>query len=60
MDGVAAPALISVALAKEIVIMILSAPGIWYVVLTIVVQTFQMDIMQRKDSWDGISRIVAP
>ena len=51
-DGVVVPALISVALAKEIVIMILSAPGIWYVALTIVVLTFQRN--------QGKSRIVAP
>ena len=55
-DGVVVLALISVALVKEIAIAILSAPGIWYVVLTIVVQTFQMDGMERN----GISRIVAP
>ena len=42
MDGVAAPALISVALAKEIAITILSALEIWYVALTIVVLTFQV------------------
>ena len=41
-DGVVVPALINVALVKEIVIMILIAPGIWYVALTIVVLTFQV------------------
>ena len=56
MDGVVVPALISVALAKEIAIMILIALGIWYVALTIVVLTFQRDGMERN----GISRIVAP
>ena len=55
-DGVVVLALTSVALVKEIAIAILSAPEIWYVVLTIVVQTFQMDGMERN----GISRIVAP
>ena len=55
-DGVVVPALTSVALAKEIAMTILSALGIWYVVLTIVVQTFQPDGMERN----GISRIVAP
>ena len=55
-DGVVVPALTSVALAKEIVMTILSAPGIWYVVLTIVVQTFQLDGMERN----CINRIVAP
>ena len=54
-DGVVVPALINVALAKEIAITILIALGIWYVVLTIVVQIFQMDGME----WNGISRIVA-
>ena len=55
-DGVVAPALISVASAKEIAIMILSALGIWYVALTIVVLTFQMELMKRGSF---ISRIVA-
>ena len=56
MDGVVAPALISVASAKEIAITILSARGIWYVALTIVVLTFQMELMKRGNF---ISRIVA-
>ena len=56
MDGVVAPALISVTLAKEIAITILSALGIWYVALTIVVLTFQMELMKRGKF---ISRIVA-
>ena len=56
MDGVVALALISVVSAKEIAIMILSALGIWYVALTIVVLTFQMEPMNRGNS---ISRIVA-
>ena len=56
-DGVVVLALTSVALVKEIAIAILSAPGIWYVVLTIVVQTFQMELMNRGNC---ISRIVAP
>ena len=51
-DGVVAQALINVALAKEIAITILIAPGIWYVALTIVVLTFQRD--------QGIKWIVAP
>ena len=55
-DGVVAPALISVASAKEIAITILSAGGIWYVALTIVVLTFQMELMKRGNF---ISRIVA-
>ena len=55
-DGVVVPALINVALAKEIAITILIALGIWYVVLTIVVLTFQKDGMERN----GTSRIVAP
>ena len=54
-DGVVVLALTSVALVKEIAIAILSAPGIWYVVLTIVVQTFQMELMNRGNC---ISRIV--
>ena len=53
MDGVVVPALISVALAKETVIMILSAPGIWYAALAIVVLIFQRDRMES-------SRIVVP
>ena len=56
MDGVVAPALINVALAKEIAITILSALGIWYVALTIAVLTLQMELMNRGNS---ISRIVA-
>ena len=56
MDGVVVPALISVALAKETAIRILSAQGIWYVALTIVVLTFQVELMQRGNC---ISRIVA-
>ena len=56
MDGVVAPALISVASAKEIAITILSALEIWYVALTIVVLTLQMELMKRGNS---ISRIVA-
>ena len=56
MDGVVAPALISAASAKEIAIMILSALGIWYVALKIVVLTLQMELMNRGNS---ISRIVA-
>ena len=55
-DGGVAPALISVALVKEIAIMILSALEIWYVALTIVVLTFQMELMKRGNC---ISRIVA-
>ena len=55
-DGVVAPALINVALAKEIAIMILIAPGIWYVALTIVVLTFQVELIKRGNC---ISRIVA-
>ena len=55
-DGVVAPALISVASAKEIAITILSAGGIWYVALTIVVLTFQMELMKRGNF---IGRIVA-
>ena len=57
MDGVVAPALISVASAKEIAITILSALEIWYVALTIVVLTFQVELMKRGNC---ISRIVAP
>ena len=57
MDGVVAPALISVTLAKEIAITILTALGIWYVALTIVVLTFQVELMKMGNS---ISRIVAP
>ena len=57
MDGVVAPALINVALAKEIAIMILIAPGIWYVALTIAVLTFQMELINKGNF---ISRIVAP
>ena len=56
MDGVAAPALTSVALVKEIAMMILSALGIWYVALTIVVLTFQLELMEMGYF---ISRIVA-
>ena len=56
MDGVVAPALISVASVKEIAITILSALGIWYVALTIVVLTFQVELMKRGNC---ISRIVA-
>ena len=56
MDGVVVPALINVALVKEIAIMILIAPGIWYVALTIVVLTFQVELMKRGNC---ISRIVA-
>ena len=56
MDGVVAPALISVTSEKEIAITILSALGIWYVALTIVVLTFQMELM----NWGNcISKIVA-
>ena len=55
-DGVVAPALISVASAKEIAITILSAVGIWYVALTIVVLTFQLELMEMGYF---ISRIVA-
>ena len=55
-DGVVAPALISVASAKEIAITILSARGIWYVALTIVVLTFQLELMEMGYF---ISRIVA-
>ena len=55
-DGVVAPALISVASVKEIAITILSALGIWYVALTIVVLTLQMELMNRGNS---INRIVA-
>ena len=57
MDGVVVPALISVALAKETAIRILSALGIWYVALTIVVLTFQLELMEMGYF---ISRIVAP
>ena len=57
MDGVVAPALISVASAKEIAITILSALEIWYVALTIVVLTFQVELMKTGNC---ISRIVAP
>ena len=56
MDGVVAPALTSVASVKEIAMMILSALGIWYVALTIVVLTFKMELMNRGNF---ISRIVA-
>ena len=56
MDGVVVPALISVALAKETAIRILSAQGIWYVALTIVVLTFQLELMEMGYF---ISRIVA-
>ena len=56
MDGVVAPALTSVASVKEIAMMILSALGIWYVALTIVVLTFKMELMNRGNL---ISRIVA-
>ena len=56
MDGVVVPALISVALAKETAIRILSAQGIWYVALTIVALTFKMELMNRGNF---ISRIVA-
>ena len=56
MDGVVVPALISVALAKETAIRILSALGIWYVALTIVVLTFQLELMEMGYF---ISRIVA-
>ena len=56
MDGVVAPALISVTSEKEIAITILSALEIWYVALTIVVLTFQMELMKRGNF---ISRIVA-
>ena len=56
MDGVVAPALISVTSEKEIAIMILSALGIWYVAPTIVVLTLQMELMNRGNS---ISRIAA-
>ena len=45
MDGVVAPALISVASVKEIAMMILSALGIWYVALTIVALTFKMELI---------------
>ena len=57
MDGVVAPALISVTSAKEIAIMILIALEIWYVALTIVVLTFQVELMKRGNC---IIRIVAP
>ena len=56
MDGVAAPALTSVASVKEIAMMILSALGIWYVALTIVALTFQLELMEMGYF---ISRIVA-
>ena len=56
MDGVVVPALISVALAKETAIRILSALGIWYVALTIVALTFQLELMEMGYF---ISRIVA-
>ena len=56
MDGVVVRALISVALAKETAIRILSAQGIWYVALTIVVLTFQVELIKRGNC---ISRIVA-
>ena len=56
MDGVVAPALISVTSEKEIAITILSALGIWYVALTIVVLTFQVEPMNKGNF---ISRIVA-
>ena len=56
MDGVVAPALISVTSAKEIAIMILIALEIWYVALTIVVLTFKVELMKRGNH---ISRIVA-
>ena len=57
MDGVVVPALISVALAKETAIRILSAQGIWYVALTIVVLTFQLEELMEMGYF--ISRIVA-
>ena len=57
MDGVVVPALISVTLAKETAITILSAQGIWYVALTIAVLTFQMELINKGNF---ISRIVAP
>ena len=55
-DGVVAPALTSVASVKEIAMMILSALGIWYVALIIVILTFKMELMNRGNF---ISRIVA-
>ena len=56
MDGVVAPALTSVASVKVIAMMILSALGIWYVALIIVILTFKMELMNRGNF---ISRIVA-
>ena len=60
MDGVVAPALISVASAKEIAITILSALEIWYVALTIVVLTFQQALtvasFLRETGIDGYTR----